>query len=75
MDARIDDETNGTPHLVAQTAEILVWRFVNAHLDTEFFGVEAPPLAECVWVKRAPELRDALEFLRDLLHLCGLVLV
>ena len=65
MHARVDDEPAGAPHLVGEAAEALVWRVVDAHLDAEVLGIEAPALAECVRVEIAAERRHVFELARE----------
>src|SRR3954447_11383455 len=68
MDARIDHEARGAPHLVALLAEALVGRAVDAHLDAEIFAVKTPAFTVPREIDVAAEARQRLAFAGD----CGL---
>ena len=68
MDAGIDDQPAGAPHLVGKTAEVIVRRIVHAHLDAELFGVQAPAFAIGMRIELLPEPRRIL----DLVGQCAL---
>ena len=45
VNAGVDHEATGTPHLVREPAEVLVGRFVDAHHRAQPLGIEPPSLA------------------------------
>ena len=65
MQAGVDDEPHGAPHLVGQLAELVVGILVEPHLFAEALAVEAPAFDERGGLEVAAELRQLAEFLRQ----------
>src|SRR6267143_2432715 len=68
MDAGVEDEADGTPHLVGELPEFAVRIFVETELVAETLAVESPTLNERRVATVPPELRHSLLLLsqRDL---------
>ena len=63
VDACIDDESNGPPHVVNELAVTRVGVCVESHVVTQPFGVKPPALDECGNTAVTAKLRQALYFL------------
>ena len=61
VDAGVDDEAAGAPHLVGQPAEVAVGIRVDARLEAQPLAVEPPALAERRDVGVAAEIRQVAE--------------
>ena len=46
MDAGVDHQPAGTPHLVSQPPEVLVGSFVDFHFHTQLFSIKRPALTK-----------------------------
>ena len=64
VDARIDDESNGSPHVINELAVTRVGICVESHVVTQSFGVKPPALDECSDTAVTTKLRQTLYFLR-----------
>ncbi len=60
MEAGVDDQPAGPPHLVGEPAEVAVGIGVEARLQPQPLGIEAPALAEGRDVGEAPEIGQVL---------------
>ena len=65
MDAGIDHQPARAPHFVTQATEVLIRAAVYAHLDAEFFGIQAPAFAKGADVQIAPKIGHVFQFLRQ----------
>ena len=65
VQAGVDHEARRAPHFVALLAEPLVGRAIDAHLDPEPFGVQAPTLAIAGKIQAAAEARERFAFFRQ----------
>src|SRR5690349_25162687 len=68
MDAGVDDEADGSPHLVGELSEFRVRILVKSELRSQALGIKAPAFDECSVAAVAPKVRNSLQLLgeRDL---------
>jgi len=65
VQAGVDDEPHGAPHLVGELAELVVGILVEPHFLAEALAVQRPALDERRRLEAAAEPRLVAEFLRE----------